>query len=209
MKNLELWNKVCKTDPSMTKQANVGGNKITAIKPQYQIKLATEQFGSYGKTWGFKSVELDYSLLSHDIVIFKGLFFFPEGQFEILNSIKLFKDNAKTKIDDDFAKKIETDALTKALSKLGFNADIFLGMYDDMRYVDSLNQEKSQEQAKVNESAKNEKLIIAILGLEDQLEATDGYTYKPKGRDALSKLTYEQLVTLGKELKEILATLKG
>lgn len=139
--NLKLWELVCKTDPAFTKKANVGGNKITSVKPQYQIMKATEQFGSYGATWGFKDVELDYSLVAHDIVVFKGVFFFPGGEFPLLNSIKLFKDNAKTKIDDDFAKKVETDALTKALSKLGFNADIFMGYYDDMRYVNDITEE--------------------------------------------------------------------
>lgn len=141
MSNLELWNKVCKTDPSHTKQANVRGNKITAIAPQYQIMQATEQFGAYGSKWGFKEVSIDNSLMSVGLVMFKGLFFYPGGQFEILSSIGIYRDNAQTKIDDDFAKKVETDALTKALSKLGFNADVFMGLYDDNRYVQQLNVE--------------------------------------------------------------------
>ena len=61
---LELWKKVEKTNPNYTKKANVGGNKITSIAPQYQIMNATEQFGSYGKTWGFKNIDIDYSLMN-------------------------------------------------------------------------------------------------------------------------------------------------
>jgi len=34
---------------------------------------------------------------------------------------------------------------TKALSKLGFNADVFLGLYDDNKYVYQLKQEFNQE----------------------------------------------------------------
>ena len=60
--NLDLWNKVEKTNPKYTKKANVKGNNITAIAPQYQIKNVTEQFGSYGTSWGFKSLEFDYTL---------------------------------------------------------------------------------------------------------------------------------------------------
>ena len=135
--NLSLWNKVEKTNPKYTKKAKVGGMNITAIAPQYQIMMVTEQFGIYGKTWGFKNIELDYSLIEkYDMVVFKGTFFFPEGQFEIINSYKLFINNAKTMLDDNFAKKIETDTLTKAISKLGFNADIFLGKFDDVRYLE-------------------------------------------------------------------------
>ena len=140
--NLILWNKVEKTKPKYTKKAKVGGMNITAIAPQYQIMMVTEQFGIYGKTWGFKNIELDYSLTEkYDMVVFKGTFFFPEGQFEIINSYKLFINNAKTMLDDNFAKKIETDTLTKAISKLGFNADIFLGKFDDVRYVNEMNAE--------------------------------------------------------------------
>ena len=140
--NLSLWNKVEKTNPKYTKKAKVGGMSITAIAPQYQIMMVTEQFGVYGKTWGFKNIELDYSLVEkYDMVVFKGTFFFPEGQFEIINSSKLFMNNAKTMLDGNFAKKIETDTLTKAISKLGFNADIFLGKFDDVRYVNEMNAE--------------------------------------------------------------------
>lgn len=135
MSNLGLWGKVEKTNPKYTKKANVKGNKITSIAPQYQLLNATEQFGSYGKGWGFRSIELDFTLSDMGLIIFHGMFFYPDGQFPIVNSIGLYKDNAKTKIDDDFAKKVETDALTKALSKLGFNADIFMGKFDDCRYL--------------------------------------------------------------------------
>ena len=98
--NLKLWNAVEKTNPKYTKQANVGGNKITSIAPQYQIMNVTEQFGSYGKTWGFKNIELDYTLVSEfNLIVFKAIFFYPNGEFPTINSIKMFMDNAKTKID--------------------------------------------------------------------------------------------------------------
>lgn len=139
--HLELWNKVEKTNPKYTKKANVRGNNITSIAPQFQILSATEQFGAYGKTWGFKHMEIDYTLKDMGMVNFKATFYYPDGEFEIINSIKLHTDNAKTKLDSDFAKKLETDTLTKALSKLGFNADIFLGKFDDTRYVHEMERE--------------------------------------------------------------------
>tara|TARA_R110002096_G_scaffold322008_2_gene516122 strand:+ start:909 stop:1451 length:543 start_codon:yes stop_codon:yes gene_type:complete len=136
MENLKLWNKVKETDPKYTKPAKIGGLKITAIAPQYQIMLATEQFGPYGVGFGFKSIELDYNLIERfNLVVFKGVFFYPNGQFEIINSSKMFMDRAQEMVDADFAKKIETDALTKALSKIGFNADVFMGRFDDTKYV--------------------------------------------------------------------------
>lgn len=162
--NLELWNSVEKTNPAYTKAANIRGNKITSIAPQYQIKNVTEKFGVYGKTWGFKSINIDYSLAStHNLVVFKGVFFFPGGEFEIINSISLYLDNAMTKVDDNFAKKLETDALTKAISKLGFNADVFLGLFDDSRYVDQMKQEFAPAKTLPAVSEKDLKLIEASI----------------------------------------------
>ena len=139
--NLKLWESVEKTDPKHTKQANVKGNKLTSIKPQYQIYNATKQWGSYGSTWGFKDINLGYELKDSGLITFKALFYYPSGEFEILNTISFWRDNAQTKIDDEFAKKVETDSLTKALSKLGFNADVFMGRFDDLRYIEQVKKE--------------------------------------------------------------------
>lgn len=136
--NLKLWKAVEETDPNHTKKANVKGNKITSIAPQYQIKLATEQFGSYGHCWGFKELKYDYTLSNIGMIVLNAVFFYPKGEFPITNSVQLYRDGAMTKIDDDFAKKVETDTLTKALSKLGFNADIFMGRHDDTRYFNEM-----------------------------------------------------------------------
>ena len=151
MNNLDLWNKVEKTNPKYTKPAKIGGLSITAIAPQYQIMLATEQFGPYGKGFGFKSIELDYSLVEvFKLVVFKGVFFHPEGEFTIINSSKMYMDRNEKMVDADFAKKIETDALTKALSKLGFNADVHMGRFDDTKYVMEMNAEFNPPAPKID-----------------------------------------------------------
>ena len=140
--NLELWHRVEKTNPKYTKKANVRGNKITSIAPQFQIMNVTEQFGIYGKTWGFKKLDLDYTLAeTFGLIVLNAVFFSPNGEFEIKNSINIWIDNAKTRVDPAFAKKIETDTLTKAISKLGFNADIFMGKFDDVKYFDEITKE--------------------------------------------------------------------
>ena len=77
-------------------------------------------------------------------MVFNWVFYFPGGEFPITSSISAYKDGAMTKPDADFAKKVETDALTKALSKLGFNADVFMGMFDDHKYVQMMQEEFSK-----------------------------------------------------------------
>ena len=48
----------------------------------------------------------------------------------------LYIDSAKNKPDTDCMKKATTDGLTKCLTYLGFNADVFLGKFDDNKYVE-------------------------------------------------------------------------
>lgn len=147
--NLELWNKVEKTNPNYTKNANVKGNQITSIAPQYQILNATEQFGVYGTTWGFKKIEIDYTLVElTGLIYWSAIFFFPNGEMPATNSISVWRDGARTKPDDQFAKKVETDSLTKCLSKLGFNADIFLGKFEDGRYLAEIKEEFKEPKKK-------------------------------------------------------------
>lgn len=196
--NLKLWNAVEKTNPKYTKQANVGGNKITSIAPQYQIMNVTEQFGSYGKTWGFKNIELDYTLVSEfNLIVFKAIFFYPNGEFPIINSIKMFMDNAKTKIDDNFAKKLETDTLTKAISKLGFNADIFMGKFDDVKYLAEVTKEFS-EPAKAIENISNEKFLELI---EQPKEVIEKYLLAVE--KGTRKATQKQVLDLENKIKTL------
>ena len=140
--NMALWNAVEKTNPAYTKKAKISGMSITAVAPQYQVMNATKQFGPYAIKWGFKDIEFDFSLVeSLKIIVFKGTFFCPDGECVIGNSCKAFMDRDCKMVDADFAKKLETDALTKVLSKMGFNADIFMGRYDDTKYVTEMKQE--------------------------------------------------------------------
>jgi hypothetical protein len=46
--------------------------------------------------------------------------------------------------DEEAPKKSLTDATTKALSMLGFSADVFLGLYDDNKYVNDRKTEFSK-----------------------------------------------------------------
>jgi len=197
--NLKLWKAVEKTNPNYTKQANVKGNKITSIAPQYQIMNVTEQFGIYGQTWGFKSMDFDYTLVpSLGLVVLHAIFYFPNGEFPIKNAISLFMDNAKTKVDDNFAKKVETDTLTKAISKLGFNADIFMGKFDDQRYLEDVTKEFAEpakvieltpEQLKNNNDLENAATLELLKSVFLSLSETERARTNAKTNKLKDKLT--------------------
>ena len=153
--NLELWNSVCTTDPTFTRPTKIGGHAFTAIDPQYQKRLATEKFGPIGKGWGvqedgnsFNWVDLpkDNKFLSYHAV----LWYVIGGEryeFAIGASIKAAYmttgNNGYLKVDDDCVKKVRTNALTKGLADLGFNADVFLGKFDDVQYISALEATKT------------------------------------------------------------------
>lgn len=151
--NLSLWNKVEKTNPAHTKDAKIGQLSIKAINAQSQIKEATKQFGTYGNTWGLKNLQYSFMDIGTTKMAMLGAeFYYPDGGFEIHTTLKIAYmtqgANGYLKIDDDFMKKMETDVTTKALSKLGFNADVFMGLYDDNRYVNQMKEEFKQEEQK-------------------------------------------------------------
>jgi len=56
----------------------------------------------------------------------------------------LYTDKSRAKPDHDVLKKATTDGITKCLSYLGFNADVFTGKFDDNKYVQQMNNEFSQ-----------------------------------------------------------------
>ena len=136
--NMKLWNSVCETDPAITKKVITKSGKpvFTAICAQAQLKKATELWGPYGSTWGVKEIMVyDRETGDGDAieVTMGGTFYYPGGEFEISTDMAFKPGN-------DTNKKLLTDLTTKALSKLGFNSDVFEGKFDDNKYVDEMNE---------------------------------------------------------------------
>lgn len=148
MDNMKIWNQVKKTDPEFTKKVSQRGG-YTAVSPQYQLEKATEVFGPYGKGFGFQSCDMDYSQLEAlGLVIVNAVFFYMDSgercTFPVNNAWPVKQGS---RVDPDFAKKAETNTMSKALSKLGFSADVFMGQFDDVEYVNMVASEKAIEKA--------------------------------------------------------------
>lgn len=156
-RNLKLWRQNEMTDPAHTKPVTVG-RKFTAIDGYYQIKRATETFGPLGDGWGWD--------LEEEVVSVDG----PNGQvhFAKCKVTVWYTDHDKQehyklgpvigmnqllskegRPDDEAFKKATTDGVTKALSYLGFSADVFMGLYDDNKYMTGLRQHFNQKTEKV------------------------------------------------------------
>ena len=158
--NLKFWVLLKKTDPEHTKKVSTRGG-YTSISPQYQIRCATEVFGAYGTGWGYESIDLDMSVAeSMGLVLVRAVFFYEldgkRSTFPINNSWPI---KSGTRVDNDFAKKAETNTMSKALSKLGFSADVFMGEFDDPDYVQAVGNEFALENAEdqIAEKAEQQK----------------------------------------------------
>ena len=130
--NTKLWDEVCETNPNDTKHVGQRGG-FTAIDAYSQIHRATEVFGSIGIGWGY-AVDWDYNIPG---VVTADLNFWyllgkTRGEFQVSGACGL---TGKPSVDSDAKKKALTDGITKALSYLGFNADVFLGKFDDNKYL--------------------------------------------------------------------------
>jgi len=136
--NLLFWESVQTTDPNFTKEVGFG-RKFTSINAQYQVRELTRAFGKIGQGWGIKD-ERFYTLNGIDgLICYQAVLWYrvdnEEFCYEYDINSSIASHNGKGRLDDECFKKVSTDALTKGLSKLGFNADVFLGMWDDNRYV--------------------------------------------------------------------------
>lgn len=135
---MKLWNAVSKTNPANTKHVNQRGG-FTAINANSQIMEATRQFGPIGIGWGYVSGDPIF----HDALVIVPVTFWHgdrSNTFGPVYGCEEWKDK-NGRVDSDAPKKAGTDGLTKLLSQLGFNADVFLGLYDDQKYVDSVRAE--------------------------------------------------------------------
>ncbi len=156
MKGLDFWRKVEETLPSQTKSVPKGGYKLTAIDAYSQIKKMTEHFGPCGSGWWYETIEM-YTPDEKAVVIKLSLFT-ELGDHPIMQygCVPLHSKNGY--FDDEAHKKATTNALTKAFSMLGLNADVFLGKFDDNKYVAEL---VAAEKAKALQIS--QKMIDTIL----------------------------------------------
>lgn len=211
--NLRIWEQVQTTDTRFTKDAKVGGQQITSLKGTAMIMKATEVFGPAGIGFGWNVVEERFDKgaemfsgegdkrvslgheLNHTIKI---TFWFvldgKRGEIEQYGCTQyLYKSKYGTTTDGEAPKKSLTDAIKKALSMLGFSADVFLGMFDDQNYVQQLQAEQAIEQAEDREAEierqKQERLDYIKSTIETMQGAKSAQELKKIHDHAVRRLT--------------------
>lgn len=194
--NMELWNKVCETDPKHTKKVTFGRG-FTAIDPMWQVHNATQQFGPAGEGWGWEVVQTQFLPTNFVACLVRVWHGDPSTYVEQWGQCGLYIDKNDSKKDDDCMKKATTDGLTKCLSYFGFNADVFLGKFDDNKYVaemEAKHKELTPEEKKANEYADN---LIAEIEKLDSVEKIEAYKADIKKNFKENNLNKAHLAKIG------------
>ena len=191
---MRIWDSLCKTNPDYTRSVPSSyGKKITSIDPMYQIQCMTETFGPVGLGWKY-NVKYTYQ----DNLVFAEVsihYCVHDNWFEygpVCSVQNLFKKNGN--LDDEAPKKAMTDAMTKAFSHLGMSADVFLGKFDDSKYVQEVKKEFSKPQVKAfpkTNGKKNIKLDMEELDMgriKNDIQVIDDIYALRKWRKANSDL---------------------
>jgi hypothetical protein len=202
--NLKLWKSVETTPPDMTKDVRFGKRHYTTVDPQWQMRVATSLWGPYGKRWGMRN--LSYTIVETNetdkeghykssAIILKAEFFYPcDGEvvsFEILNDDRF-------KADDETLKKLVTNTRSKALSWLGFSADVFMGKFDDTAYVKDLKTKFGDQDAFAN-------TVITKIRTAKDLAALE--KCKERLEEVIADQTLED-AAVAQELMELIAERK-
>jgi hypothetical protein len=233
--NLKLWHQVEKTPIEHTKNITGKSYKGTSPKPHYLVQKATETFGPCGIGWGF-SVE---ERIESGAMIADGFFEKmhiakvkvwykwggERGEVEHIGGTVFSGKYAsgKTFTDEDAPKKSVTDALVKALSMIGFAGDIFMGRYDDSKYLQELRQEENEaarQQEPQRQSKADSRPVYTALENSMRMNKTtsdlaawwkdpDCKTAREKLPQDWQKSLHDQFVQLGFELKREEQTIAG
>ena len=153
-KNLEIWNSFGLTPEKFTHNfRSTWGKSISTIDSMWQIKKMTEVFGPIGHGWGWiNTPTLQDNLYMANVSVW------TKTKENIYGPISVVKDLKKFgKFDEHASKSAITDALTKALSHLGICNDIFLGIFEDVSYVDYQSQVDNKDVKKAEAPIKKPK----------------------------------------------------
>jgi hypothetical protein len=147
--NLRLWKRLMPTDPKQTRPfQRPGGFKGTAIKPLWNVMRLTETFGPMGTGWGTEQPEFRVVDAGDETLVFCILkcWYNETDQFGDKRAYLwgIGGDRVASKragamfADDESFKKAYTDALGNAFMRLGVSADVYLGLFEDSKYLMSV-----------------------------------------------------------------------
>lgn len=198
--NMAIWDAVSKTNPANTKKVTQRGG-FTSICAQSQIMEATRQFGPIGIGWGYEASEPIF----HDCLLFVQVTLWHGERDNVFGPVTGGAEwkSDKGRLDSDAAKKATTDGLTKLLSQLGFNADVFLGLYDDSKYVAAVTREFAGQDNRLTEPSETLKQLRRTLS--ECTSSQECKTWLGAHRAATDMLDAPELAAIQQEYNSVKA----
>lgn len=195
--NLDLWEAHADIDPKYTKAITGKAYKGTSPNPQYVIKCLTEMFGPVGQGFGWEVLAEDFTPLGDEILHWCRIRFWHTDRQHYYEAYGQTKALMKTRdkglmSDEDAPKKSLTDAIIKAASQLGIAANIFLGRWDDQKYVAEVDREYRQdEQSNKQKSPALEALLINLAKQETHAASVEWKAKQDSEIKALSNADFQ------------------
>jgi hypothetical protein len=223
--NLSLWNKVQTSKSETLKGVNLG-RKFKSINAHSQVMAATEQFGPMGLGWGYEpTYEEVFGMLRCQLKMWAIIDgqrseFYSEGgcAIEPVAGTDARSIRKAAMANSDIFKKATTDALTKGLSVLGFNADVFLGLWDDNKYVkEQERQEQEERDAQLSNIPEREVVPVStisehevqgIIKLAKQAGTPLERVMKFAKVEALADIEAPDLITINAKLNGVITKFK-
>jgi hypothetical protein len=184
--NMDLWKRAFTTDPRAVKQITGKQYQGNSPKPYWIVERLTEEFGPCGIGWGFKILSermerlIEPEILHVAVVRFWYVLGDKRGELEQVGQTKATyaKKDGTLMVDEDAPKKSVTDALVKCASYLGFAGDIFSGLWDDSKYVESAREyyaakEDPGRAAREKRTAELEELALYMIDCHRQEKDMD------------------------------------
>lgn len=136
--NTAVWDRHADIDPKFTKPITGKPYKGTSPNPHYVIWCLTDMFGPAGIGFGWDVEAEGFQPMGDELLHWCRIrFWHGDGKgFSAYGQTKaIMKTKSGLMNDEDAPKKSLTDAITKAAATVGVGANIFLGRWDDSKYV--------------------------------------------------------------------------
>lgn len=191
--NLETWERFADIDPKFTKAITGKAYKGTSPNPQYVIRCLTELFGPVGQGFGWDVVAEDFTPLGDETLHWCRIRFWHTDRANAFDSYgqtkaKYTTNSGKVMVDEDAPKKSLTDAIIKAASHVGIGANIFLGRWDDQKYVAQVESSYREAEKPPPDPAETRDKIKAAIANAPNVQKLDALWNHPKTVEAFGKL---------------------
>lgn len=194
---MAIWERFADIDPQFTKQITGKPYKGTSPNPHYVIRCLTEMFGPVGDGFGWTVTAEGFQPLGDEVLHWCRIHFWHgDGKgFEAYGQTKaLMKTKNGMMSDEDAPKKSLTDAITKAAAQIGVASNIFLGRWDDSRYVAAVEAEyRNSEKPQFDSPAAAKRLVGLIEKAADAERLAEIRSAEKQVLDALADADFEEV----------------